>query len=196
MKLKNVMFLMPIMLVLTLSSFGQTGEIYTCKVDTYIHSNINVPFKFLDLVRQNKSIEVFRIDSLFNNERNIWIYYCKVKNSDNSDGWVLRENLMSKTEVEKANDKKAKEDKIYLQEKEKEDKIYLNKLVKKYGYSNAKNIFAKKIWIGMTKDMAILSWGNPETINRSVGSWGVHEQWVYGDAYLYFENGVLTSWQN
>jgi len=42
------------------------------------------------------------------------------------------------------------------------------------------------------------------SVNRSVGSWGVHEQWVYkpyGDElisawkYLYFENGVLVSFQ-
>ena len=44
--------------------------------------------------------------------------------------------------------------------------------------------------------MALESWGQPDDINRSVGSWGVHEQWVYGDEYLYFENGKLTSWQD
>ena len=38
----------------------------------------------------------------------------------------------------------------------------------------------------------------PEDKNRSVGSWGIHEQWVYRsyDLYVYFENGILTSWQN
>jgi hypothetical protein len=41
------------------------------------------------------------------------------------------------------------------------------------------------------------SWGEPNSINRSVGKWGVHEQWVYeGGDYLYFENGKLTSLQN
>jgi hypothetical protein len=41
------------------------------------------------------------------------------------------------------------------------------------------------------------NWGAPESINRTGGSWGVHEQWVYGGrSYLYFENGKLTSWQN
>ena len=54
----------------------------------------------------------------------------------------------------------------------------------------------KKIWIGMTKEMAIESWGRPEDINRTVGSFGVHEQWIYGDTFVYFEDGKLTSWQD
>jgi len=56
------------------------------------------------------------------------------------------------------------------------------------------------IWLGATDEQVRLSWGRPDTVNRSVGSWGVHEQWVYrhGDysgSYLYFGNGVLASWQ-
>lgn len=57
-----------------------------------------------------------------------------------------------------------------------------------------------EIKLGMTDEMVRASWGDPDDINRSVGSWGVHEQWVYprssyDDDYLYFENGILTSWQ-
>jgi hypothetical protein len=59
-----------------------------------------------------------------------------------------------------------------------------------------KAITAGKIMIGMTKEQVIASWGNPNKINKSVGSWGVHEQWVYSSQYLYFENGKLTSWQD
>lgn len=54
----------------------------------------------------------------------------------------------------------------------------------------------EKIVLGMTRDEAKLSWGEPKDINRTVGSWGVHEQWVYGSTYLYFKNGVLTSFQD
>jgi len=58
----------------------------------------------------------------------------------------------------------------------------------------------KKIRLGMTDEMVRLSWGRPSDINRSVGVWGVHEQWIYriGEYtrnYLYFRNGILTSWQ-
>ncbi len=50
--------------------------------------------------------------------------------------------------------------------------------------------------LGMTRDMAIASWGEPEDVNRTVGSWGTHEQWVYSHHYLYFKNNILTSWQD
>ena len=48
----------------------------------------------------------------------------------------------------------------------------------------------------MTDDMAIISLGYPKDINRTVGKWGVHEQWVYDGDYYYFENGILTSYQD
>jgi len=63
-----------------------------------------------------------------------------------------------------------------------------------------------KIVIGMTAEHVQASRGWPNKINRSVGSWGVHSQWVYEEGggiytlpdvtYLYLENGVLTSWQD
>jgi len=60
-----------------------------------------------------------------------------------------------------------------------------------------KNITNGEIILGMTKDQAVASVGLPEDINRTVGKWGVHEQWVYtAGLYLYFKNGSLTSWQD
>ena len=60
----------------------------------------------------------------------------------------------------------------------------------------ARCIWAGKVKLGMRTDEVIASWGYPEDIHRTVGSWGVHEQWVYGRTYLYFEDGLLTSWQD
>jgi hypothetical protein len=54
---------------------------------------------------------------------------------------------------------------------------------------------------GRTREQVMASWGPPVDINKSVGSWGVHEQWVYGLApyteprYVYFKNGKCTGWQ-
>lgn len=49
----------------------------------------------------------------------------------------------------------------------------------------------------MTRDEVLAAFGRAESINRSVGSYGVHEQWVYyGGTYIYFENGRVTSWQS
>lgn len=73
------------------------------------------------------------------------------------------------------------------------------RLVPKYGKATAKMMVEGKVRIGWSKQMCRESWGEPDDINRTTGSWGTHEQWVYGEYdcdYLYFENGVLTSIQN
>lgn len=60
------------------------------------------------------------------------------------------------------------------------------------------NIMNRRVILGMTREQVLLCWGSAE-VNRSVGSWGVHEQWVYSaiyGPYLYFENGILTSFQD
>ncbi|TAN12943.1 MAG: DUF4124 domain-containing protein [Burkholderiaceae bacterium] len=57
-----------------------------------------------------------------------------------------------------------------------------------------------KVTPGMTAEQMRTSWGSPTSINRSVGSYGVHEQWVYRwsngkTQYVYLQNGVVTSFQ-
>lgn len=70
------------------------------------------------------------------------------------------------------------------------------------------------ILIGMTEEQVVASRGRPYKTNRTTGSFGIHEQWVmvtstpgvigaYGIdskakeyAYIYFENGKVTSWQS
>lgn len=69
-------------------------------------------------------------------------------------------------------------------------------LTKKFGAANANLILEGKVRIGMTKAMCEESWGYPDDINKSIGSWGTHEQWVYGGSYLYFEGNKLTAIQN
>lgn len=47
--------------------------------------------------------------------------------------------------------------------------------------------------IGMSKEEALASWGEPERINRDIHAWGTSEQWVYGSgSYLYFDDGHLS----
>ena len=56
--------------------------------------------------------------------------------------------------------------------------------------------------LGMTKEQFLLCRSEPDSINHTVGSWGVHEQWVYGGMggipirCYYFENGILTAHQS
>ena len=59
----------------------------------------------------------------------------------------------------------------------------------------------RTIVIGMSEPEVLLLYGKPADVNRTVGSFGTHEQWVYPvddvkSEYLYFENGKLTAWQD
>jgi hypothetical protein len=65
-------------------------------------------------------------------------------------------------------------------------------LISKWGYTDGKRIAEGKIWLGMTVEMTLESWGIPYRVNRSNGTWGIREQWIYSEAYLYFENGTLA----
>jgi len=96
--------------------------------------------------------------------------------------------------------KKKEEARIAKEEAERKAKMKpVERIMEKYGCSQrfAEAINKRSVLIGMTPAMARAAWGRPEDINRSVGSYGVHEQWCYGNGcYLYFEDGILTSWQN
>ncbi len=68
------------------------------------------------------------------------------------------------------------------------------------------NIAERKIWIGMTENQLILSWGLPDKRNNTTNSWGISTQWVYGDSlygadYAYLEGQdkgsmKVKSWQS
>lgn len=64
--------------------------------------------------------------------------------------------------------------------------------------ARAKSIARTKgVTLGMTQEEVLGSnWGKPRKVNRTIYSFGVHEQWVYDGGYLYFENGILKTIQN
>ena len=96
----------------------------------------------------------------------------------------LRDSEVERTKYEIRKKEKIEEDALI-------EKVYL----KKYGKVVYDKLQQGYYWIGMTDEMALISLSNPIDINRSVGSWGVHEQWVYNGLYLYFEDGELKSYQ-
>lgn len=58
-----------------------------------------------------------------------------------------------------------------------------------------------QFFLGMTVQQVVASFGRlPDDVNSTTGSWGVHDQYIWeemgGTQYLYFENGILTSWQD
>lgn len=94
---------------------------------------------------------------------------------------------LKKKELEERNKANA----VYLKQQEERKTL----LTRKYGKVTGDKIFNNYYWIGMTTEMARESLGSSENINKSVGAWGVNEQWVYSGLYLYFENGIMTSYQ-
>ena len=70
-----------------------------------------------------------------------------------------------------------------------------NTLISRFGSLNFKSILESKVKIGMTKEMALFSWGKPNDINKTITTNNTSEQWVYDDNYLYFEGGKLTAIQ-
>ncbi|HUW07221.1 MAG TPA: hypothetical protein VMW01_13265 [Williamwhitmania sp.] len=106
---------------------------------------------------------------------------------------VEQEKILRGKQIEEeriANEKKIKQENRIAQTKRKND------LIIKYGQDIGLKIFDGLVWIGMTKSMLIDSRGRPKDINRTVGSWGVHEQWIYTGIYIYLENDIVTSWQD
>lgn len=53
-----------------------------------------------------------------------------------------------------------------------------------------------KIYIGMSKAAFEKVLIAPKEVNTDTYSFGIHEQWVYDDGYIYFENNILTTIQN
>lgn len=89
------------------------------------------------------------------------------------------------------------EKKAALAEKKAAEEQRQKNMVAKFGKEMGNLIINRKVKLGMTKEMCREAWGAPDDINRTIGSWGTHEQWVYsGGNYLYFENGKLTSIQD
>lgn len=63
-------------------------------------------------------------------------------------------------------------------------------------------ILRRQIHVGMTMDQVKRAWGPPSSINRTLTSRSIREQWVYhpfGEAhgnYVYFVDGIVTTIQN
>jgi hypothetical protein len=69
--------------------------------------------------------------------------------------------------------------------------------VQLYGEETGRKILAGEVWVGMTKEQASFSRGEPNEINKTtLSDNSTKEQWVYGlGDYLYFENEILTGIQ-
>jgi len=67
-------------------------------------------------------------------------------------------------------------------------------LENKYGSNMAAKLMAGKIWRGMSAEMIIDSWGNPNKINRVISGNVIKEEWIFRNTWLYIENDMLAEW--
>lgn len=147
----------------------------------------------LDVLTENKVFSILGYENeylkiAYNNKigfvNTVW-----AENNDAISKYIKLKKIEDNHKIFQESLKREQEEKILQQQQEK-------KILKKYGQKILDRIKGGKIWIGMTSEMARMSIGNPIKINQSVGKWGTHQQWVYDSTYLYFENGILTSYQN
>lgn len=71
----------------------------------------------------------------------------------------------------------------------------INSLIKKYGKKDGQNLALGRIWKGMTKQMMIDIWGEPDRQNTNKFSYGVFTQFYYGKITYFFRDGKLTEWE-
>ena len=116
----------------------------------------------------------------------VWGYY--IPDNYNNEKYVSLDVTMVNNTIES--------NKSFLQFMKEYIDIYKKKEYKEKKEKKAKEdaIKSKKPSIGMTKSQVLDgAWGEPNKINKDTYSWGIQEQWVYDNGYVYFENGIVTS---
>lgn len=124
--------------------------------------------------------------------------WAKIKYSSRSDwkdreGWVPAQHITAEKlgELHSNDILKIRGD---IQTKHRRDSFVGSHPSLSLKFKNA--ILDGQVVLGMTEDMVTASWGAPDDINRTVTTLMVHEQWVYGQVYLYFDDGILTAFQD
>ena len=85
-------------------------------------------------------------------------------------------------------------DRLLVKELSPEERLAM--LIEKYGKKKGPMIADGRVWTSISQEMALDSWGEPESRKKSEGSWGVNETWYYPEGkYIYFENGRLSNWR-
>jgi len=61
-------------------------------------------------------------------------------------------------------------------------------------------VATRRVFVGMSGNAVLASWGRPRDINRTVTANGTRQQWIYGEfpsaRYVYLTNGTVTAIQD
>lgn len=213
--MKYLYFLIILLISLNLKAQEEEKEYLKIRKDTYLKKDYRSDVGELYVTNDDYAFEILEtyIGARENSykikidDEEFWVSqtWCTLLTKEESNklmtDWIQKKENEEKLKIEE--NKRNAELIIQKQNEEKELLIKiaeekankLSELRKKYG-KKAEDIYNGYFWIGMSKAALIDSIGNPEKINKTVGSWGVHEQYVYGNGlYIYIENGIVTSYQ-
>jgi hypothetical protein len=72
---------------------------------------------------------------------------------------------------------------------------YRELYVLQYGEDFGHRVAYNQVWKGMSEEMMHDSWGEPDKIDSNVQSYGVFNQFYYGDVTFFFRDGKLIDWE-
>lgn len=99
-------------------------------------------------------------------------------------------NIMLASEKKALDEKTALEEEARTAQWAKEEREEHDRLVKKFGASNARLIEDGIIRLGFTKSMVEEAWGSPSDVTTVTNQLGSIECWIYGlGSYVYFNKG-------
>ena len=70
-----------------------------------------------------------------------------------------------------------------------------SQLERKYGKDLGSRVANGQVWKGMSEKMLEDSWGKPDKISKNKEKWGTFSQWYYGEITYFFNNGLMTDWE-
>ena len=159
---------------IVLSHFNFTSSLYKDKVICLIENN-SVVRKNCISVGIDKDVQVLCL--VFEDGTSTFVANDLIRfNNYNDDFWE---------EMNLGASSRAKDRYNWFMTEESYDKLY-----EKYG-DYVVTALERKVRVGMPLELLLISWGEPEKINRS--SYGP-DQYVYGGQYVYVEDGKITSW--
>lgn len=68
--------------------------------------------------------------------------------------------------------------------------------VLRYGQEDGAKVAMGQVWTGMTEEMMLDSWGQPDSITVNNQNWGKYSQWYYGEITYFFKDGKLFEWES
>lgn len=120
-------------------------------------------------------------------------FFIKAQQSDKNIDHLIKERS-SIIQIIDSLEKRLEDIDAQLSQVNSEDRMEAMKA--KYGKNKGKLIAGGKVWVSISFEMAIDSWGEPSDVQKTTVSSGITEKWIYPDnRYLFFKNDRLDSWK-